>query len=374
MRSKRVIQVFRVLVVLLGVGLGIALANFGADVYAEAHEGAKLPLFWQVISYGGLAVLGGALFLALNKQIAKHWITWAGAVERRFDKMGMNQITSSVVGLIIGLIVAALICRMFSFLGGGMFTTVLAAILYLVLGSLGFTVGRKRGNDFAAMLARFYGSREHGKSRRHASEATVPSDKGVSRKLLDTSAIIDGRIFEIQKTGFVEGKLTVPQFVVDELRHVADSSDAGKRERGRRGLDLLQAVKDSTTMDETDYADVADVDVKLLRLAKQTGAQVITCDYNLSKAAAVNEVRVLNVNELANAMRYTVVQGQTLTVKITREGREAGQGLAYMPDGTMLVIENGKNWIGTEKTVVVTSVLQTSAGRMIFAKMAEEEA
>lgn len=371
MRSKRLIQIFRFLVVLLGVGLGIALANFGADVYAEANDGAKLPMIWQVIGYGGLAILGGALFLALNKQIAKHWITWSGAVERRFDKMGMNQITSSVVGLILGLVVAALLCRMFSFLQGSMFTTVLAAILYLVLGSLGFTIGHKRSNDFSAMLARFYGTREHGKSRKNA----VTS--GVSRKLLDTSAIIDGRVFEIKKTGFVEGTLTVPQFVVDELRHVADSSDAGKRERGRRGLDLLQAMRESMkndlATDETDYADVTDVDVKLLRLAKQTGAQVITCDYNLSKAAAVNEVRVLNVNELANAMRYTVVQGQTLTVKITREGREAGQGLAYMPDGTMLVIEGGRGFIGTEKNVVVTSVLQTSAGRMIFAKLAEEE-
>lgn len=367
MRSKRLIRLFRILVILLGVGLGLALAKFVDDRYtAVLIRDENFIWLWKVILFAGLAFLGGLLFFALSNQIAKHWISWSGAVEKRLDNMPAHQVASSVTGLILGLIVAALLSGIFKSLGSGMAISVLSAILYLALGSLGFTIGHKRSKEFSAMLMRFNTSRDNHRSRKNGSAGVI--------KLLDTSAIIDGRVFEICKTGFVEGTLNVPQFVVDELQHVADSSDDGKRERGRRGLDLLKHMQEELqnriVINETDYPDVTDVDVKLLRLAKQNGWAIVTADYNLGKAAAVNEVRVLNVNELANALRYTVTQGQELTVRITREGREAGQGLAYMNDGTMLVIEGGKEFVGMEKRVTVTSVLQTSAGRMIFAKLA----
>lgn len=366
MRSKRLIRLFRILVVLLGIGLGLALAKYVDDRYtAYIIQDTAFIWLWKVILFAGLAFLGGLLFFVLSKQIAKHWINWSGAVEKRLDTMSAHQVMSSVVGLILGLIVAALLCGIFSFLGQSMATSVLSALLYLALGSLGFTIGHKRSKEFSAMLMRLNTTRDNRRSRKYGNQTAV--------KLLDTSAIIDGRILEICRTGFAEGVLNVPQFVVDELQHVADSSDDGKRERGRRGLELLkrmqEELKDRIMINETDYPDVTDVDVKLLRLAKQNGWAVVTGDFNMSKAAAVNEVRVLNVNELANAMRYTVVQGQELTVRITREGREAGQGLAYLNDGTMLVIEGGKEFVGAEKRVTVTSVLQTSAGRMIFARL-----
>lgn len=365
MRNKRAIRFFRFLVILLGVGLGLALAKFAIDRYTEYRHGETLYWLWQVLGYVGLAVLGGVLFFALSNQITKHWINWAGSVEKRLDTMPAHQVSSSVVGMILGLIVAALLCGIFSFMGQSLATTVLSAILYLALGSLGFRIGRKRSKEFTSMLMRLNGSRD---TRRYKKSGT-----GIAVKLLDTSAIIDGRIFEVCKAGFAEGTLVVPKFVVDELQHVADSSDDSKRERGRRGLDILKHMQDELgeriVVNETDYPDVVDVDVKLMRLAKQNGWSVVTVDYNLGKAAAVNEITIMNVNELANAMRSAVVQGQEMTVRITREGKEAGQGLAYMNDGTMLVIEGGREFIGTEKRVTVTSVLQTSAGRMVFAKL-----
>lgn len=366
MRNKRTIRLFRFLVILLGIGLGLALAKFIDSHYtAIIVKNEDYLWVWKIILFGGLAALGGVLFFALSNQITKHWINWSGSVEKSLDTMPAHQVTSSVIGLILGLIVAALLCGIFSFLGQSMATTVLSALLYLALGSLGFRIGRKRSKEFTAMLMRFNGTRD---TRRYKK-----SGSGIAVKLLDTSAIIDGRIFEICKAGFAEGTLVVPKFVVDELQHVADSSDESKRERGRRGLDMLKHMQDELgeqlVINETDYPDAVDVDVKLMRLAKQNGWSVVTVDYNLGKAAAVNEIKVLNVNELANAMRFAVVQGQELTVRILREGREVGQGLAYMNDGTMLVIEGGKEYIGTEQRVTVTSVLQTSAGRMVFARL-----
>lgn len=358
---------FKFLVVLLGIGLGLALMLLVVRIWSRVSPEKEFPIFWLGAGYMGFAVAGGFLFFILRNNIVKAWILRYSVMERFFERMPVYQLVSSVVGLIAGLIVAALLCRLFNFLGNGLLTTVLATILYLMLGSLGFSVGRKKSADVPGMMNRLDGFRD--RHRKNSGNHAVTS----AGKLLDTSAIIDGRILEISRTGFVEGELVVPQFVVDELRHVADSSDESKRERGRRGLDMLQIMQaelaNRIRLDETDFEDVTDVDVKLLRLARRTGATVITGDYNLNKAASVNEVKVLNVNELANALRPTVIQGQEMKVRITREGREAGQGLAYLNDGTMVVIEAGKSFVGEEKNITVTSVLQTSAGRMIFAKL-----
>lgn len=360
------IRLFKTLIVLLGIGVGVAIMLLIVQAYELSNPGKTIPMFGLVLGYGLLGLAGGFVFYLLKDTLLQKWMHWSGTVEKRLDKMPVHQLTASMLGLILGLLVAALLCRVFSFMGTGIVAVSLSAILYLVLGSLGFSIGRKRGAEFSTMIARLYGMRERQRIRK----------TGISgRKLLDTSAIIDGRILEIVKTGFVEGDLVIPQFVVDELRHVADSSDESKRERGRRGLEMLQTLrtgmKNRIRLDETEYADVTDVDVKLLRLAKQTGSAVITCDYNLNKAAAISEIRVLNVNELANAMRPAVSQGQDLRIRITREGREAGQGLAYMSDGTMIVVEGGGPFVGNEINVVVTSILQTSAGRMVFAKLKE---
>ncbi len=198
----------------------------------------------------------------------------------------------------------------------------------------------------------------------------VPS--GARPKVLDTSVIIDGRIADICKTQFIEGPLIIPEFVLEELRHIADSSDGLKRNRGRRGLDILKIIQQDLPIQvdivDTDFEDVSEVDVKLLKLALKIDGYVVTNDYNLNKVADLQGVPVLNINELANAVKPIVLPGEEMVVTVVKEGKEMNQGVAYLDDGTMIVVEGGRKHISETIGVVVTSVLQTAAGRMIFAK------
>lgn len=193
-----------------------------------------------------------------------------------------------------------------------------------------------------------------------------------SNKLLDTSVIIDGRVMDIMAAGFLDGQLVVPNFVLEELQKLADSSDNMKRAKGRRGLDLVHdlqiSYKNRILVVDNDYDDLEGVDAKLVRLARQANADIITNDYNLNKVAGIQGIKVLNINELANAIKAVVVAGEEMNVFLVKEGKEQGQAVAYLDDGTMIVVENGRHFIGRSAIVVVTSVLQTSAGRMIFAK------
>lgn len=197
-----------------------------------------------------------------------------------------------------------------------------------------------------------------------------------NQKILDTSVIIDGRIADVCETGFIEGTLLVPQFILRELQHVADSPDPLKRARGRRGLDILHKMQKMSSIQvriiEEDFPKIKEVDSKLLALAKLLNAKVITNDYNLNKLAQVQGVQVLNINELANALRPVVLPGEMMTLQVIKEGKERDQGVGYMEDGTMVVVENGRKYIGQTIEVVVTSVLQTTAGRMIFTKPKDE--
>lgn len=194
----------------------------------------------------------------------------------------------------------------------------------------------------------------------------------MSYKLLDTSVIIDGRIADISATGFMEGTFVVPQFVLSELQHIADSSDTLKRTRGRRGLDILKRLQservDAIMITEESFDEVSEVDLKLMRAAKKMGGKVVTNDFNLNKVCELHNVPVLNINDLANAVKPVVIPGEDMHVVVIKDGKEQNQGVAYLDDGTMIVIEDGKGFIGQAINVTVTSVLQTSAGRMIFAK------
>src|SRR5687767_13274382 len=198
----------------------------------------------------------------------------------------------------------------------------------------------------------------------------------VCPKVLDTSVIIDGRVADLCETGFLEGTFLVPQFILHELQHIADSSDTLKRARGRRGLDILNKIQKMVDVDvriiDDDFPHVKDVDSKIVVLAKKIGAKVITNDLNLNKVAELQGVRVLNINELCNALRPVVLPGETIRVFVLKEGKEAGQGVAYLDDGTMIVVDNAKRCIGRNVDVMVTSVLQTTAGRMIFTRLKEE--
>ena len=194
-------------------------------------------------------------------------------------------------------------------------------------------------------------------------------------KILDTSVIIDGRVSDIIETGFLEGKILVPEFVLRELQMVADSADSIKRNRGRRGLDILQKLQKNTAIDsqivEMDFPEIREVDMKLIELARRTGAKIVTNDFNLNKVAQLRGVEVLNINELANAIKPVVLPGESMRVFILKEGKEYNQGVAYLDDGTMVVVDNARKMIGKNVDVLVTSVLQTTAGKMIFGKFAE---
>ena len=194
-------------------------------------------------------------------------------------------------------------------------------------------------------------------------------------KVVDTSAIIDGRIADLCKTGFLEGVLIIPTFVIAELQKIADSADSLRRNRGRRGLDLLNRIQKenliTTRIFDRNYEELNEVDTKLLRLAREIGAKVVTNDYNLNKVAEIYGVQVLNINELSNAIKPAVLPGEEMAVHVLRDGKESGQGIGYLEDGTMIVVEGGKDYIGLDIEILVTSVLQTAAGRMIFAKPKE---
>ncbi|HYE90561.1 MAG TPA: PIN domain-containing protein [Terriglobales bacterium] len=228
-------------------------------------------------------------------------------------------------------------------------------------GGAGAMLGVRRGDDLTGLNALLFP--------RRAPERSL--------KLLDTSAIIDGRIADLAATGFVDGPLVIPAFVLRELQHIADSTEPRKRARGKRGFDVVQRLQrlpgGLTDVRDLDLPGLTDVDRKLVELAKTHGAKVVTTDYNLNKLAEVSGVTVLNVNELANALKPAAVAGETLTVHVLREGKEAGQGVAYLDDGTMVVVDQGKRWIGQSVDVAVTSVLQTPSGRIIFTRVRDEE-
>ena len=272
MRSKAMEKLLRLLLVLLGIGVGLAAAQLGLALFRLSHQNADIPTWVPLASYTGMAVLGGLILLLLSGRIIRRVSTFSMEMQKEFDKMPANQLLSAIIGLILGLIVAALLRQMLSFFGTGVAGAALTAILYLTLGALGYNIGKRRSREFITMITRLSGAREKSKIRKHGY---------ASRKYVDTSAIIDGRILEIAKTGFIEGEFVIPQFVVDELQHVADSSDDTRRERGRRGLEILREMRDGLkqlVIDPADIEGLQDVDVKLLRQARDCGGTVITVD------------------------------------------------------------------------------------------------
>ena len=362
MRSKGLERLLRILLVLMGIGIGLAVFQLVFQLFQLANPNTSIQAWIPVAGYTGMGLIGGLIMLIFSTRILMRFTRLSSQMQRQIDKMPLNQLISAVTGLILGLIIAALLRQVIPNAGTGVAGTALSAILYVVLGWLGYSIGKRRSREFGMMITRLSGVREKRKITRHGYAA---------RKFIDTSAVIDGRILPVLKTGFIEGEIVLPQYVIDEVRKLADSSDESTRERGRRGLDMLASLQEENLLNISDSDDetTTDVDVKLLRAARDCGGTVITTDYNLQKAAAVSGIRTLNVNALTEALRPAVAAGMELTVRITKEGREAGQGVAYMNDGTMIVIEDGKAHIGEEADITVTAVRQTSAGRMVFAKL-----
>src|SRR5690625_3085583 len=236
----------------------------------------------------------------------------------------------------------------------------------ILLGYLGFQVGFRRREELDNLV------NLNRRDKKRVLEEEVLIEPQSKPKILDTSVIIDGRIADICQTNFLEGTLVIPQFVLGELQHIADSSDVLKRNRGRRGLDVLNRIQKELPVEvqiyEGDFADISEVDSKLIKLAKVIDGIVVTNDFNLNKVCDLQGVSVLNINDLANAVKPVVLPGEELVVHVIKDGKEQDQGVAYLDDGTMIVVEEGRDYIGKKIEVLITSVLQTSAGRMIFAK------
>ena len=369
---KKIVQRWlRLLTVLIGGALGAGLGVLiDRGWLALTAFGRARPLDPMIVIgiVAALTFLGLILSYIFASSIIDSVAALVGKVERYLNATPMAQVSVGALGLIIGLAIAALITQIFNAVESPLFW-MLSVVVYLVMGYLGVAVSTKRWREFPLLPLPRRGER----SRERPASST---GAGVA-KILDTSVIIDGRIFDICKTGFVEGPLVVSQFVLAELRHIADSSDVLRRNRGRRGLDVLQRLQKEVELpfvvDETEFEETDEVDVKLLKLAQQTGGIVVTNDYNLNKVAAVTGVRVLNINELANAVRPVVLHGEEMAVQVVREGKEPGQGVGYLEDGTMIVVDNGRRCIGESVEVVVTTVLQTAAGRMIFTKIKQAD-
>ncbi|MDO4484506.1 MAG: PIN/TRAM domain-containing protein [Clostridia bacterium] len=375
-KSPKVMLALRVLLTLLGAGIGAAAAALTLKFYAYAI-GSVLPLIQVVLTYTGFCLVFGAVFLILSKPMAEVCFEQMNKIIRRLAQMSMAQVVGCITGLIVGLLIASLITRMVAFLGNSMFTTVLSAILYMVLGIIGWSVGWLRGKDMAAFFLGRMEDRDEDREKKHHFylRKSKKETSAASTKLLDTSAIIDGRILDVWKCGFLEGDLVVPQFVLDELQRISDSADDVKRAKGRRGLELLQKMKEDPSLPlvvaESAPDETTDVDARLLHSAKECGGAIVTCDYNLNRVATIAGIRVLNVNELAGKLRPAAAAGDKLRVQIVKEGKERQQGIGYTQDGTMVVVEEGKPHLNETIEAVVTSVLQTNAGRMIFARLAE---
>ncbi|MGB6064294.1 MAG: TRAM domain-containing protein [Desulfomonilaceae bacterium] len=265
-----------------------------------------------------------------------------------------------IIGGAIGLLGAALLGII---LTSGMYASINRTAAGLPLYALGMTILCLVGLQLGASKAKDL--------KKRVETTTEPERKIVG--ILDTSVIIDGRIADVCETGFIDGDLIIPQFVLNELQAIADSSESTKRTRGRRGLDILNKIQKQSyvkiIIDDTDYPSIKEVDQKLIHIAKDTGNSILTNDFNLNKVAQVHSIQVLNINQLANALKPIVLPGEAMKVQILKEGKEAGQGVAYLDDGTMVVVDNGRKQIGKNVEVTVTSVLQSTAGRMIFAIM-----
>jgi len=324
------------------------------------------------------AIIFGLIFHSVAPVLTRQGNKMAEDIGNDLKGVSGGDLLAGVLGLIIGLIIAFLLTKIYQDIVPDAIYFTLTIAIYVFLGFMGAVIGSKKGTEVINQsFAKMVQGTPKTEKREENPYAYSEKDKKKQRvpKILDTSVIIDGRVLEIMKTGFLEGPIVIPEFVLVELRHIADSSDALKRTRGRRGLDILNKIQSEygieiyNTDGEKALVEIPEVDVKLLKLAQIIKGKVVTNDYNLNKVASIKEVPVLNINELANAMKPMVIPGESMTVTLIKQGKDQNQAVAYLDDGTMIVVENGRRKIGQTVEIIVTSVLQTAAGRMIFGKV-----
>ncbi|MGM8365538.1 PIN/TRAM domain-containing protein [Virgibacillus sp. W0181] len=327
-------------------------------------------LNWVASPYLG-SVLGIIVLFLMSYLLADYIVGFFKWIEEALIKVPVGDLFFGSLGLILGLFVAYLINIPLKDVSIQVVSQVIPLFITIILGYLGFQVGFRRREEFVSLL----NVNRKEKSKKRTGETEIEQDDVIYKpkaKILDTSVIIDGRIADICQTNFLEGPVVIPQFVLGELQHIADSSDVLKRNRGRRGLDILNRIQKDLPIEveiyEGDFEEIQEVDSKLIKLAKKIDGIVVTNDFNLNKVCDFQGVRVLNINDLANAVKPVVLPGEELMVQVIKDGKEQKQGIAYLDDGTMIVVEEGRDYIGKKIEVLITSVLQTSAGRMIFAK------
>lgn len=366
-------KITKIMVTLIFAVVGFFLMRFVTPLLAEY-------LNWEIIKEGVigftvlnlvLGLLGLAIFGMLGWMMTPFLLRNTLKVSERIADMLSNLPAFDIVvvasGVIIGLIVATLFGSAFSRL------PIVGPYIPLLLSIVAAIVGAKVALSKRTDIEVFFDRSGFFKTAKEKSKKAVPKTVSCNYKILDTSVLIDGRVADIIGTGFLEGPIVIAQFVLEELQKIADSADTLKRNRGRRGLDVVKEIQDNTVakviIADKDYDDITEVDAKLLRLAKEMGGSVATNDYNLSKVADIQGVQILNINDLANALKQAVLPGEELNVFLAKEGKEPGQAIGYLDDGTMIVVERGRRSVNFTVPVTVTSVLQTSAGRMIFAKI-----
>lgn len=357
--------------ILTDISLPYMSQYLGYDLHGNGFLGITFAN--MILALPGLFVFSW-LALVLAPFITNSIFNYAELLTSSLSKIPTSDILVMVFGIGIGLILANLIGSPFSRLP--IVGPYIPIILSLILSVVGAKLALRKHNDIVGFFNRIPNRKVIKPEEKQPDVLAGPlGDRLYScNKLLDTSVIIDGRIMDIVAAGFLDGQLVVPNFVLEELQKLSDSADNLKRAKGRRGLDLVQdlriSYKDQVVVVDNDFDDINEVDAKLVRLAKQAQAAIITNDYNLNKVAGIQGVKVLNINELANAIKPVVIAGEEMHVYLVKEGKEPNQAIAYLDDGTMIVVENGRHSIGSSIPVVVTSVLQTAAGRMIFAKAA----
>ena len=357
--------------------IGLILGYFIGEALIEIPQIADLSYLSESVSriifVIIISLIFGLILYIISPAIYKGISNLIDYIEKSMQKMSITEIIYGTVGAVMALIIMTFIAKPINDIHK-VFGPIFLVLLNILAAFIGAEILIKKKEDITALLVNI---KKPINKEKKAKETSKEVNNEVSEipKVLDTSVIIDGRIFDICETGFIEGPLIIPNFVLVELRHVSDSADSLKRNRGRRGLDILNKIQKELSIEtrivEEDFPNIPEVDIKLLKLAQKMNGKVITNDYNLNKVAEFQGVPVLNINELSNAIKPVVLPGEEMKVDLVKDGKESSQGVAYLDDGTMIVVEGGKKYIGETKDVIVTSVLQTAAGRMIFAKPKE---
>ena len=338
-------------------------AVIGYEAYRRFYFISDSSIYYNILFNFLAIVIGGTVGFLLSFLFNTKIQRLCSEIICRLQKIPTQNIAAAIIGLIIGLIIANLLAYSLSFIP--LIGSYLPIVLSVIMGLIGINIGLHKKDEIINFFGSFKGfnrirKKEYNKYLVHP-------------KILDTSVIIDGRILDICQTEFLEGELIIPRFVLSELQHIADSSDSLKRNRGRRGLDILNKItkirKNKIKIVGKDYNEPKEVDAKIIRLAKEIKAKVITNDYNLNKVAQLEGIPVLNINDLSNALKAVILPGEEMSTQIIKEGKEPEQGIAYLDDGTMIVVEDGHKYIGKKVNILVTSILQTPAGRMIFGRV-----